>query len=321
MKKSFITTTLGILILLLVPVTVFAITVSPPVMEFDVSGGDKVREVVKLINKTNETITLFGTVQNFKALDETGVPAFMPTGELTDLASWIKLEETTVVLAAGEKKDVPFSIDIPADARAGGHFAGILWSGGGVLGVSEKNVEIVFKTGTLLLVRVSGEINEVGGIASFTVDKKFYNYLPINFVVRFENMGGVHLKPVGAIQIKNIFGVEVASIPLNGELANVLPDSIRKFDAVWQKNEVSPTAPEWQKEKENFAWGKYTATLVLNYGVDNQTAMAKVAFWIFPWRVIMFYAVPIIVVILLIIIQGVRGYKERRIKKDDGKAA
>ncbi len=319
MKKSFIAVTLSIFLLVLVPATVFAVTVSPPIMEFDASGGDTIRGVVKLYNEANETITLSGAVQSFKALDETGTPTFVPTGESTDLVSWIKLEKTEIVLAPGEKKDALFTIDIPTNAKPGGHFAGILWSSSVVAGAGEESVGLVVKTGTLLLVRVSGGVNEVGKIASFTVDKNFYNYLPVNFAVRFENMGDVHLKPTGAIQIRNIFGAQVASISVNEESANVLPNSVRKFDAVWQKNKVSSTASEWQKEKENFAWGKYTATLILNYGADNRAVTGEVTFWVFPWRTMMFYGVPIIVIILFIIIQGVKGYNEQIIKKSGSK--
>ncbi|MBI5071520.1 hypothetical protein HZB93_01310 [Candidatus Falkowbacteria bacterium] len=314
MKNFFFGVSLAALIFGLAPMSVSALTVSPPVIEFDVRPGDSIVDVIKLYNETEEEKTLTGTVQSFKALNETGAPSFLSVLESTDLATWLKLDETTITLAPDERKDVLFNINIPEDAEPGGHFAGILWSEGGTPETGGTGVGITVKTGTLILVRVAGEINETGRVASFTADRQSYNYLPVNFAVRFENFGNVHVKPTGVVEIKNLIGRKVVSLPVNGDLSNVLPDSIRKFDLVWQKTEVPAGASEWQKERENFAWGKYTATLILNYGVDGQTTTASLVFWVFPWRVTLFYLAIALLVILLVIF-GIKGYNKWLIKK------
>lgn len=314
MKKFFVGAVLATLVLGLAPMTASAITISPPVIEFDARPGDSIVDVVKLYNETNETKILTATVQTFKALGETGAPAFVSVEQSTDLATWLKLDQTTITLAPDERKDILFAIDVPEDAEPGGHFAGILWSSGDAPETGGTGVGIVVKTGTLVLVRVAGEISETGRIAGFTADKSSYNYLPVDFAVRFENKGNVHLKPTGVIEIRNLLGSKVVSIPVNEDLANVLPDSIRKFDTAWQKNEIPAGASEWQKERENFAWGKYTATLILDYGVDEQTATASLVFWVFPWRVTLLY-LAIAVIIILLVIFGIKGYNKWLLKK------
>ncbi len=314
MKKFFFGISLAALIFGLAPMSVSALTVSPPVIEFDARQGDSIVDVIKLYNETDEEKTLTGTVQSFKALNETGAPSFSSVEESTDLATWLKLDETTITLAPDERKDILFNINIPEDAEPGGHFAGILWSAGDAPETGGTGVGITVKTGTLVLVRVAGEVNETGRVASFTADRQSYNYLPVNFAVRFENFGNVHLKPTGVVEIKNLIGRKVISLPVNGDLSNVLPDSIRKFDLVWQNTEVPAGASEWQKERENFAWGKYTATLILNYGVDGQVTTASLAFWVFPWRVTLFY-IAVALLIILLIIFGIRGYNKWLIKK------
>ena len=314
MKKFFFGITLAALIFGIAPHLASALTVSPPVIEFDARQGDSIVEVIKLYNETDEVKTLTGTVQSFKALNETGAPSFSSVEESTDLATWLKLDEPTVTLAPDERKDILFSINIPEDAEPGGHFAGILWSTGDAPETGGTGVGITVKTGTLVLVRVAGEVSETGRVASFTADRQSYNYLPVNFALRFENFGNVHLKPVGMIEIKNMLGAKVSSLPVNGESANVLPDSIRKFDLVWQNTEVLAGASEWQKERENFAWGKYTATLTLNYGAEGQTTTASLVFWVFPWRVTLFY-LAIALLIILLVIFGIRGYNKWLIKK------
>jgi len=314
MKKIFFVSSFLALIFVLAPISASAITISPPIIEFDARPGDTIVDVIKLYNETTEAQTLTGAVQTFKALNETGAPSFLSPEESTDLATWLKLDETAVTLAADERKDVLFSINVPADAEPGGHFAGILWTPSGTTTLEGSGVGVTLKTGTLILVRVAGNVSETGRVVGFTADKSSYNYLPANFSVRFENLGNVHLKPVGTIEISNLLGRKVTSLPINGDLSNVLPDSIRKFDATWQKTEEPLGASEWQRERENFAWGKYTATLNLDYGVDGQKTTASLVFWVFPWRVTLFYLAIALVIIILVII-GIRGYNKWLIKK------
>ena len=314
MKKIFLVGSLAALIFALAPISASAITISPPIIEFDARPGDTIVDTIKLYNETTETKILNGAVQTFKALNETGAPSFLSPEESTDLATWLKLDEATITLASEERRDILFSINVPADAEPGGHFAGILWTPTGTTTLEGSGVGVTVKTGTLILVRVAGEISETGRLIGFTADRASYNYLPANFTVRFENLGNVHLKPAGAIEIKNLLGRKVASLPVNGDLSNVLPESIRKFDATWQKAETAFGASEWQKERENFAWGKYTATLVLNYGIEGQETTATLAFWVFPWRVTLFYLAIALIVILLIIF-GIRHYNKWILKK------
>lgn len=314
MKKFFSVSLLAALVLALVPIAAKAITVSPPIIEFDARPGDTIVDTIKLYNETLESQTLTGSVQTFKALNETGAPSFLSPEESTDLATWLRLDESQVTLGADERKDILFSINVPKDAEPGGHFAGILWTPSGAKSVEGSGVGITVKTGTLILVRVAGDINEAGRLVGFTADKSSYNYLPANFSVRFENLGNVHLKPIGSIEIKNLLGRKVADLPINGDFSNVLPESIRKFDATWQKTETPRGASEWQKERENFAWGKYTATLKLDYGVDGQKTTASLAFWVFPWRVTLFYLAVAILIIVLIVI-GIKTYNKWLIKK------
>jgi hypothetical protein len=315
MKKGFILAILGAFVLGLAPVTVSALTISPPLMEFDARPGDVIVDMVKLFNETEEQLVLKSKVNNFKAMDETGTPNFSSDAvEPNSLAAWVKLDEKEVTLAPGERKSVLFTINVPGDAEPGGHFAGILWTFGGAPSDDGQAVGVIAETGTLVLVRVAGEVREEGRIAEFSTDKTSYPHLPVNFGIRFENTGNVHVKPAGVIEIRNMWGKKVATLTVNETLANVLPNSIRKLDTIWQKNEVLPDASEWQKERENFAWGRYTATVILNYGVNGKTVTAKEAFMVFPWMVTLLYIVLLIVVIFLLTLI-VKRYNRWLLKK------
>ena len=54
--------------------------------------------------------------------------------------------------------------------------------------------------------------------------------------MRFENKGNVHVKPVGQIEIRDIFGNKVETLAVNEEKGNVLPLSIRRFQATLDRS-------------------------------------------------------------------------------------
>lgn len=313
-KKNILYGLLVWVALLVFPLAASAVTVSPPVKEIDAKPGDVVTDVIKMYNESNGPSNLTSVIQSFSASEsEGGVPAFVPVGQSSDLATWIKLDESNITLSPGEKKDVSFTINIPADAKAGGYYAGILWSSAASVTDGDE-VGLIAETGTLILLKVNGAMNEEGSILSFAADKSFYNYLPVNFSIRFEDEGDIHLKPTGMIEIRNCFGGKVASIPVNEGLGNVLPNSVRKFNAVWQKSEVSQGASEWQKEMQNFAWGKYTANLILDYGSGGRRATASLVFWVFPWRVNVL-CLALLVIVIFSAVAGARRYKRAATRK------
>ena len=96
----------------------------------------------------------------------------------------------------------------------------------------------------------------------------------------------------------------VASIPVNGDFKGVLPNSIRKFTFGWQKAAVGEDWSELKKEWKNFGLGKYTATLVLNYGSpDNQRVIVdEREFTVWPWRLLLIFVGAALFAVLLFII-------------------
>ena len=144
-------------------------------------------------------------------------------------------------------------------------------------------------------------------MTDFRSEASSYTHLPAVFTLRVENMGSVHQKPVGQIFIKNFLGRQVASVQVNADSRNVLPNSARVFRAVWQKETVADTTSEFAKEWSNFALGPYTATVVLNYGSRGQTVTANASFWVLPWMVFFLYLVLLSLLVALLWI-GLKRY-------------
>jgi len=266
-----------------------ATTIFSPVLEMTVEPGKTESGILKVYNETDFPLTLQASVEAFTAGDESGQPQYLPAAERRDYLNWFKLSSDSLKLNARQAAVVPFSVTVPAKALPGGYYAVVFWQSGGLEGQSA--VSINSKVGTLVLVRVTGEVKESGEIVEFgpVVKSDMLFDLPISFTVRFSNIGNIHLAPSGEIEIKNWLGKK-NRLAINAEKRFVLPGSIRRFDAVWSNLTPPPNSWQgfWQKvraEIRELAIGKYTATLHLTYGRDAAAELTReVTFWYWPWR-------------------------------------
>ena len=297
----------AMMMVVMMPKGADAISISPPTFDFSLNPGDTVLDVIKIYNEEDTPITLYPFSQNFtNKEDEGGAPNFYEADEVLngrELSQWITYDEEPISIGPGQRANLSFAINIPEDAQPGGHFGAILL-GTNPPAIEGGGVAVASQITSLILVRVSGEVRELGQIAEFGfVDPQVsYNYLPVDFFMRFENYGNSHLRPVGNLFITNWRGKQVASIEINNFIGSVLPQSIRRFTFGWQKSPVQDGWSELQKEWHNFAVGKHTATLVLNYGQDNKIVTDVREFYVWPWRLLSIYGVLAVLVIVLIVL-------------------
>lgn len=292
-----------------------ALTVSPARLEINVDPGMNSQNEFTLINEQNEDQTFYTSVENFEAQGESGTPNFIPGKD--GLASWVQVAPS-VTIKKGEKIKVPFTISVPNDADAGGHFAAIFLS---TIPPSTKAGEVAVgaKVGMLMLVRVSGDIKEDGGIRSFLLKNggHFATSLPIDFVYRFNNNGNDRAKPVGTIDIRNMIGIKTESLDANNREGNVLPNSIRRFEVRWGSEDAPPASAPFfshvKYEMSNFALGLYFANLNLSFGLTSKTS-SSLYFVVFPWHLILVILV-ILLVVFLIMSFALKKYNQFIIKQ------
>lgn len=300
-----------------------ALTVSPPVKELAGNPGETVQYIVKLYNETKDAVTVKATATNFTAKENgAGEPEFADLGtekESThDLASWMSLPEGNITINPLDWQTVIINIEIPKDAEPGGHYAAAFFAPSKNEQAGPDGVSVDYKTGSLVLLTVTGEAKQGGNIKSFSLknNKSFFEYVPVNMELRVENTGNVHFKPGGTIEIKNIFNKKAAELKVTNseeEGGNVLPNSTRRYDLIWEAQE-NKDGPQnfWQKaqyEFKHFHFGRYAAiaTVVLPQG---QAAPLVLNFWIIPWQLLLIAFVGLVVLILLF-----RTYNRWIIKK------
>lgn len=299
-----------------------AMTISPVRLEISGDPGATVGGSFKVINDESEEKTLYTVFQNFEAMGETGSPSFVTAKE--GLATWINAPEQ-IKVAPGETKIVDFSVTVPADAEPGGYFAAI-FLGTNPPAENPNQLSIGARIGTLLLFRVSGDVEEGASLLEFgTKDaKKWFSALPINYYYRFQNTGADRVMPKGELVITNTFGMETKTQNANPVQGNVLPKSIRRFELWWQKHSEEASAkpqPEnlgffssVKYQWNNFAFGRYVAHLDLKYGSTDETVSSTFAVFVFPWQLLVteLLGLAIIIFILRFAIKRYNNYVIKR---------
>lgn len=289
------------------------IKISPVKIDELVKPGQVMERSVKVTNTSPIAKSFYLYLSDFEADGELGQARLIPAGTSDiGLSSWVNISSQAYDFAPGEVREISFKISVPADAAPGGYYGAVEF------GTEPPKVKIegqdkgaaismAQRTACLILLQVAGEVNEDAEVREFTSDKTFYGTpFDVKFTVRIENKGNNHLKPQGSINIYNLLGKNVGVVRINASNANVLRNSIRKFEEDWSGT---------------MAFGRYKAKLGLSYGTEanlggqgKKTLYTEYVFWIMPWKII----VPAVLILLLIglfIAFLLNLYKNKAIKK------
>lgn len=308
------------------PAHVFALTISP--IRYEVSGdpGQILNEKMTLLNETKNNQVYYASFANFEAQGDTGSPTFVEPKD--DLGTWMTTDVASINLAPGQQKIIPFTIKIPKDAEAGGHFAAIFW--GTSPGTIPGQVSVGTKTGLLILLSVNGDVKESAGLVDFQThnNRWYYKELPVGFQYRFSNQGNDRVKPTGSVVIRSIFGWHVKNVNVNPVDGNVLPGTTRKFMPEWSKRDSVDTRDQQiarnekysftksvKDEWHNFALGIFRAKIEATFGTTGQMIKSSSLYFIvFPPELMLLIIIGLILLFFLLR-TVIRKYNASIIKK------
>lgn len=314
-------------IMLAMPKASEAMTISPPMLDLTLNPGDVIADVVQIYNEEGKSFNVTPVPVNFYVADgdETaGTPDFYAADETRngyELATWFVLNQNPLVVQPNERVNIPFQIHVPEDAQPGSHFGAIQLIASKPEGIADPNyvgVGLDHGTTVLVFVRVSGIAKDALEVGGFRTQSDIMTHLPAEFMIRLNNEGTTHQRPVGNVIIKDWFGRQVAALQVNPgpQFKTVLPGSSRRFDSVWINRRLPDGTGEYRQQMQNFAFGKYTATLLINYGNTKQmkdlTAVA--VFWVIPWMALL-TALTIVLISALVIVLLMRVYNKMLIRR------
>ena len=195
-------------------------------------------------------------------------------------------------MGAGQTKEIKVTITVPKTAAGGGYFGAVRFASAGGNDPT-KNVTLAASVGSLVLVKVPGDVVEsvklesidvrsgkdaANGNSVFTSNKNLYA------VARFKNTGNVHEQPFGKIIVKKGSKLlQTTEINNTDPKGNVLPDSVRRFSIKLDKIGT---------------FGKYTVEGNFGYGTNGQLLSGKTSFFVVP---VVLIVVALVVLALLIL--------------------
>lgn len=260
------------------------VTEAYPTLSHTLNPGDHAEGITRLINQSNVPLTFNVTVQDFIVTDTVGTPNILPAGSLNkkySASAWIGVTPDTFTLQPGEKQTINYYVQVPSNARPGGHYAAIVYTPLVKNTVEGSGGTVQGKLGSLFYITINGPITQNSTITKFFANP-FQEYGPIKILTQIKNMGDLHISPKATISVTGFLFNQSQNI----ELHNIFPETARDYQNIFGKT---------------FMLGRYKAVLLGSYGLTNNLPLtATVYFWIFPWRLSL--------VIILILIAGILGW-------------
>lgn len=274
--------------------------ISPPLLELSAKPGQTVVANIRIRNITKGELVVNGKVDDFGAKGEEGEPQLLLDEKEAgpySLKFWVP-SVPSFRLVSQEVKTAQVQIKIPNNAEPGGHY-GVIRFTGTPPELEGTGVSLSASIGALVLLRVPGNLTEKLSVAQFYVSKEgtkgsFFESGPLSLTQRIRNEGSVHVKPVGYVEVFNLFGKRIAQLPISNPARNVLPASVRKFE---------------QKLDNKNLFGPYTAKFSADYGDGKKLQSESLTFWVVPYKLIgllMLFAI----ILLLILQRGVKRYNK-----------
>lgn len=208
------------------------------------------------------------------------------------LRDYLSIGTSSVVIPHGMKSRISVKVAVPRDAQPGGLYGSVIVgtiskndNASDTSGISPTN-PIVTRVGTLIFVRVKGDVNENGYLSDFKLSggkSVAFNSDRIVFELLFKNEGNVHLSPKGTIKIKNMLGTTVGALEVDPWFA--MPNSLRFREVEW---------------KPAFLFGRYVAEASIYRGYGEGSDQKVISFWIIPWKVVAGILVGLVLILLVI---------------------
>lgn len=259
-------------------------TVTPPTEEITIDPGGYKEGVIKIINDGPETQTLGVGTQDFVVSDTNGTPNLIPPNTLSkkySATAWLGIDPSIITVKPGQRKELHYYLQVPPDARPGGHYAAVIYTPTKTIGVQGTGTAVQTQIGTLFLITVKGPIHEQANVSKFST-RGFFEYGPITINTQIKNMGDLHIKPAAYITVYNMFGKASYTIALDSH--NIFPEAARDFSNTFGRK---------------LMFGQYKAQLVGSYGLNNNLPLtAMVTFWVFPWKIAVLVILVIVAAVL-----------------------
>jgi hypothetical protein len=263
-----------------------SITISPSTVEKSINPGEQTQGVINVTNSSSVPLTFQGSLLDFIVKDKQGTPDFLAPQTLSNrfsASSWIGIAPQTFQIAPFDKALVNYYIQIPSDARPGGRYAAVIFKPTNPIAIQGSGTSVNAQIGSLFYINVLGRIKEQAKVTRFST-KIFSETGPVTILTSIQNLGDLHIKPVGQIEVYDMLGRKLSTLPLDQK--NIFPGGSERD----YKNIFGQT----------IMLGRFKANLLASYGTNNNLPLIATSyFWVFPWRLFLVLLLLVITLVLL----------------------
>ncbi len=270
-------------------------TISPPTVSQKLDPGQTAEGTLKVINDTDHDLTFKAAVKDFIVEDTIGTPVFLPDNTLSNKysgAAWIGVMPNTFTIKSHTKQELNYFIQVPRNARPGGHYVAVLYTPTTDIKVQGTGATVNTQAGSLFYITVNGPVKESATVTKFFANG-FQEYGPVKILTQIKNFGDLHIRPQGYITVSDMLGRK-AVLPLKEN--NIFPQAARDYE-----NQFGG----------QLMIGRFKAELLASYGINNNLPLtATLYFWVFPWKIAV-----VVILILVALILGIMYYRKNGFKK------
>jgi hypothetical protein len=251
---------------------------------------------VDLQNTTAADQTFKLSTLDFGSLNDSGGVAFLgsSTSDFSKkygLAKWMKLDDDTVIVPAGQTVKLGVTVDNSPSLVGGGHYGAILATAQTAPGDKAAQARVGVYAVLSSLILLLKEPSEAPGMAVvLQAHDGSWLAMPISVTDRFKNTGTVHVIPRGLVEVKDPRGKVVERGPLNVDSGIILPTASRTYQTQLMTL-AGARVP-----------GRYTITATYRIGnAAKSSTYVTTFFYLGPWGLTV--GLALVVLALLIVIE------------------
>lgn len=269
--------------------------VSPANKELIIKPGETASFVLSVTNRTGVGATFAIGAEDLVSAgySDTVIADEGGLAPLPSLAEFIEAPTAIFTIAHGETMELPIWISLPSYISDLGLYALLTITTGRLdeAGVAAPRAKVLSRVGVPVLVRTNDSRVGKGELVSFgTADgSKFFGANMIEFKLSYANTGDVHIRPLGKLTLRNMFGQVSAQLPI--EPWYILPGTTRS------RVVALPVGVHF---------GPYSAAISMDDGRGELGDDERVELWILPWK-----SVAVIVGVLICSYLTVRRLRRR----------
>lgn len=244
-------------------------TVTPRVIEHDLTPRESLEEGIKVSNTGSVPVRIFPTVNAIELGPDGEIVTFNDPNpqnrdQTTDVASWLAISRARLELQPGETKRVPLTITVGPNAAPGEYYAFVGFPVGANRDEAEAQVRAGNAPGVTVRISIKDTSSEYLRLEQFTVDRFVLNPDDSQVTYRLANAGDTPVTPKGEIILYDVRGREVGSLPINVEGATI---------GAGEEKEFTSTVPDTE------AYGRHKAFLNLEYGSKQRANLYDTTFY------------------------------------------